>query len=69
MRAQIYEEIYAREHVGHTVLASSGCCISEGLHSIFLKFHRLTKFVMVNQFKESNFCFYEKHKKLQLCLT
>ena len=52
-----------------STLANLGSLISERLRRIFLKLDRLTKFGMINRFMEKNFCFNEKHKKLQFCVT
>ena len=51
------------------MLANLGSHISESLQWIFLKFNRLAKFGTINRFMEKNFCFNEKHKKSQFCLT
>ena len=51
------------------ILANLGSHISMGFQRIFLILHTLTKFGTINQFTEMNFCFNEKHKKSQFCLT
>ena len=71
--ANIYKEIYARGiHffvLKYWILANLGSHISKSLQRNFLKLHRLTKFGTINRFIKMNFCFDEKHKKSQFCVT
>ena len=53
----------------YKALANLGFHISESLQRNFLKRHRLTKFGTINRFMKKNFCFNEKHKKWQFCVT
>ena len=56
-------------YISLQILASLDSHTSENLQRIFLKLHGLTKFGTINRFMEMNFCFNEKHKKSQFCVT